>query len=177
MKRLLLPLLAALALPTAVNAKDTCNFVSEYYPDVTIELKNRPYGAVGIGTINYKNNPVLNFQTGISNGYGGQNFHIYELENEDSNKGKTIASGFVVSIIGNQSGRGTPEKYQRNGQKKIMFPNFGSRYYYSLSNYSEPEKDGRFEGRTKQMTAILKASEGFFIPSLKCENFIYYSWN
>ena len=74
MKTLLLPLLAALALPTAVNAKDTCNFVSEYYPDVTIELKNRPYGAVGIGTINYKNNPVLNFQTGISNGYGGQNF-------------------------------------------------------------------------------------------------------
>ena len=29
MKRLLLPLLAALALPTAVNAMETSNFVSE----------------------------------------------------------------------------------------------------------------------------------------------------
>ena len=43
-----------------------------------------------------------------------------------------------------------------------MFPNFGTGYYYSLSNYFEPEKDGRFAGRTKAMSAILGASEGVF---------------
>ena len=39
MKRLLLlPLLFGL-IPSA-NAMETCNFVSEYYPDVTIEIDN-----------------------------------------------------------------------------------------------------------------------------------------
>ena len=39
MKRLLLaPLLLGLIPPA--NAVETCNFVSEYYPDVTIEIDN-----------------------------------------------------------------------------------------------------------------------------------------
>ena len=39
MKRLLfVPLI--LSLIPSVNARETCNFVSEYYPDVTIEIDN-----------------------------------------------------------------------------------------------------------------------------------------
>ena len=58
----------------------------------------------------------------------------------------------------------------------MMFPNLGSGYYYSLSNFSEPEKDGRFTGRTRAMTSVLRASEGFFIPDKVCEKYIYYQW-
>ena len=71
----------------------------------------------------------------------------------------------------------TPRNKRKSGVKRIMFPNFGTGYYYSLSNYFEPEKDGRFAGRTKAMSAILGASEGFFIPDKICERFIFYGWD
>ena len=55
MKRLLLSLLAALALPNVVNAEDTCNFISEFYPDVTIEVKNQNITSTASGKLKYKN--------------------------------------------------------------------------------------------------------------------------
>ena len=67
MKRLLF-LFLFLGLIPAAKAVDTCNFVSEYYPDVTIEVINGEYNSVGRGTINYKDKPVLNFETGLSIG-------------------------------------------------------------------------------------------------------------
>ena len=79
MKRLLLTSFLLGLIPSAYAA-DTCNFVSEYYPDVTIEVINGEYNSVGRGTINYKDKPVLNFETGISNGYGGQYFYIYKIK-------------------------------------------------------------------------------------------------
>ena len=39
MKRLLLATILLGLIPSA-NATDTCNFVSEYYPDVVIEIEN-----------------------------------------------------------------------------------------------------------------------------------------
>ena len=89
---------------------------------------------------------------------------------------KSVASGKVVGMIGTQT-RTTPKDKRKSGVKRIMFPNFGTGYYYSLSNYFEPEKDGRFAGRTKAMSAILGASEGFFIPDKACERFIFYGWD
>ena len=118
MKRLLLASLLLGLIPSA-NAADTCNFVSEYYPDVTIEVINGEYNSVG---------------------------------------------------------RGTPKEYQKKGRDKIMFPRFGVGYYYSLST-NDSKTDGRFGGRTTEMNKILGAAEGFFIPSKKCERFIYYGWN
>ncbi|MBO8206654.1 hypothetical protein HA149_06205 [Prochlorococcus marinus XMU1406] len=176
MKRLLLaPLLLGL-IPSA-NAANTCKFVSEYYPDVTIEIKNQKEITSGFGKIKFKNKPMLDFSTGLSNGYGGQYFVIRNLEKDAEGNTESVAYGKVVSMVGDQITRGTPTDKQKTGRVKMMFPNLGTGYYYSLSNFNEPEKDGRFAGRTKAMTALLRASEGFFIPDKVCERFVYFKWN
>ena len=179
MRKLLVTLLATIALPTVFNAKETCNFVSEYYPDVTIEVDNlKGYFVNGFGNLKYKNKPMMRFHTGISNGYGGQYFHFYKLEKDSEGKDQYIKTGKVVSIIGDQVTTGTPKDKRKSGKVKVFFPDLGSGYYYSLSNYSQPEKDGRFGGRTKAMTAVLKASDGFFVPDKICkEKFVYYRWD
>ena len=108
-----------------MNAADTCSFVSEYYPDVTIKIVNGEYNSVGLGKILYKEKPVLDFETGIINGYGGQYYVIRKKNENPREKRETIASGPVVSIVGNQISRGTPKRYQKkNKNKKIMFPRF-----------------------------------------------------
>tara|TARA_B100001027_G_scaffold191306_1_gene145566 strand:+ start:291 stop:464 length:174 start_codon:yes stop_codon:yes gene_type:complete len=56
-----------------------------------------------------------------------------------------------------------------------MFPRFGVGYYYSLTNNHHKDEYGRFNLSPKMKT-ILKASKGFFVPSKKCERFIYYGW-
>ena len=177
MKRLLLSLLAALALPNVVNAEDTCNFISEYYPDVTIEVKNQNITSTASGKLKHKNKSVLSFSTGLSNGYGGQNFSFRTLEKNAEGNTESVAWGKVVSMVGEQVTRGTPKGKQKSGDLKMMFPNLGTGYYYSLSNFEEPKKDGRFAGRTKAMNAVLGASEGFFIPDKVCEKYIYYKWD
>ena len=176
MKRLLLvPLLLGL-IPSA-NAVETCNFVSEYYPDVTIEIEKGEYNSVGRGKIFYKQKPVLNFETGISNGYGGQYYVIRKINESPTEKRETIAYGPVVSIVGNQLSRGTPKKFQKkNKDEKIMFPRFGVGYYYSLTNNHKKDEYGRFN-LSPEMKTILDSSEGFFLPSKECERFIYYGWD
>ena len=83
MKRILLaPLLLGL-IPSA-NAVESCNFVSEYYPDITIEIEKGEYNSVGRGKIFYKQKPVLNFETEISNGYGGQYYVIKKKKKKKS---------------------------------------------------------------------------------------------
>ena len=55
MKRLALFSLL-LGLIPSVNAAGTCEFVSEYYPDVTIEIENqKDVYTSGFGKIKYKN--------------------------------------------------------------------------------------------------------------------------
>ena len=154
------------ALISSVNAAEYCNLVSEYYPDVSVKVSTE-FGSLARGTIRYKNKAVLDFETGISNGYGGQYFSISQID------GEKIAWGSAVSFIGNQSGRGTPKKLQKNGKKKLFFPRFGRGYYYSLA---DNEFDGRFNGRTEEMNNILGAAEGFFVPDKICEKYIYYGW-
>ena len=176
MKRLILASLL-LGLIPSTNAADTCSFVSEYYPDVTIEIVNGEYNSVGIGKILYKEKPVLDFETGISNGYGGQYYVIRKKNENPIEKRETIAYGPVVSIVGNQLSRGTPKRYQKkNKNKKIMFPRFGIGYYYSLTNNHKKDEYGRFNLSSKMKT-ILDSSEGFFLPSKECERFIYYGWD
>jgi len=177
MKRLLLiPLLLGL-IPSA-NAAGTCEFVSEYYPDVTIEIENqKDITTSGFGKIKYKNKPMLTFSTGISNGYGGQYFVVRKLEKDAKEDDKSVAYGKVVGMVGDQITRGTPPDKYKSGRLRMMFPNLGTGYYYSLSNFNEPKKDGRFAGRTKAMTTLLRASEGFFVPDKVCEKFVYFKWD
>ena len=176
MKRLLLASLL-LGLIPSVNAKETCNFVSEYYPDVTIEIHKGEFNSVGRGEILFKEKPVLDFETGISNGYGGQYYVIRKINESPTENRATIAYGPVVSIVGDQLSRGTPKKYQkRNKDQKIMFPRFGVGYYYSLTNNHTKDEYGRFN-LSPEMKTILGSSEGFFLPSKECERFIYYGWD
>ena len=58
MTRLLLASLL-LGLTTTAKAADTCNFVSEYYPDVTIEIDNDEKKFGGFGVIKYKDKEIL----------------------------------------------------------------------------------------------------------------------
>ena len=108
MKRLLLTSFLLGLIPSA-NAVETCNFVSEYYPDVTIEIDNDERKFGGFGVIKYKDKPMLDFATGLSNGYGGQYYVIRKLAKDiayEDDK-KSIASGKVVGMIGTQT-RTTP---------------------------------------------------------------------
>ena len=175
MKRLLLPLLVALALPTASSAEETCVFVSQYQPEVTIEIgtKNLTYTR---GLMKYKDTPLFNFETGLSTGYGGQYFSIGTIPNSSIDKEEKIVSGHVVTIIGDQAGtKGTPENKRKRGQEKLFLPSFAQNYYSSLTTDGTKE-DRRFEGRTEKITTILRAAEGFWIPSEICKKYVYYSW-
>ena len=100
MKSLLLLSLILGLIPSA-NARETCNFVSEYYPDVTIEIDNDKRKFGGFGVIKYKDKPMLDFATGLSNGYGGQYYVIRKLAKDiayEDDK-KSVASGKVVGMM------------------------------------------------------------------------------
>ena len=175
MKRLLLPLLAALALPTGVKADETCLFVSQYQPDLTIEL-NTKNTLSSTGFMKYKENPLFVFETGLSKGYGGQFFSIRTIPNSSTDKEETIVSAHVVTIVGDQAGtKGTPKNKRKRGQEKLFLPSFAQNYYSSLTTDGTQE-DGRLESRTEKITTVLRAAEGFWIPSEICKKFVYYSW-
>ena len=148
MKRLLLPLLAVLALPIAVKAEETCVFVSQYQPDLTIELSTENT-FFSTGFMKHKENRLFVFETGLSKGYGGQFFSIRTIQNSSTDKEVTIVSSHVVTIVGDQaSTKGTPENKRKRGQEKLFLPSFAQNYYSSLStNGSKP--DDRFEGRSE----------------------------
>ena len=175
MKRLLIPLLATLALPTAVKADETCLFVSQYQPDLTIELSTKNTFS-STGFMKYKENPLFVFETGLSKGYGGQFFSIRTIPNSSTDKEETIVSAHVVTIVGDQAGtKGTPKNKRKRGQEKLFLPSFAQNYY-SLFTTNGSKPDDRFEGRTERMTTILRAAEGFWIPSEICKKYVYYSW-
>ena len=164
------PLIIGLATP--VQAKDTCTFTSEYQPEVTIEL-NAKQGSGAMGLMKYRGSPILNFSTGITNGYSSQRF-VISISRAPNEKNEIIAKGEVVTVVGDQPGRkGIPIEKRKKGQMKLFFPGFGTGYFYSLD---VTEAGGRFGSRSKQKTAVLKAAEGFWIPSKKCEKYVYYGW-
>ena len=158
------------------QAYETCIFISQYEPDVTIEVGTK-YISDTKGYLKYKGSPVFSFLTGIRDGYGGQYFSISSISKPSTKKEEKIVSGNVVTIVGDQVGKkGTPENRRKRGQQKLFFPNFGLNYYYSLAG-DGTKPDGRFEGRTKKITTILRAAEGFWIPSEICKKYVFYGWN
>ena len=187
MKRLLLSLLAALALPTAANAEETCMFVSQYEPDVTIEVSTENISFTR-GLMKYKGSPFFRFETGLRNtSYepGNQYYALTTIPNTKTDKVEEISWGEVVTIVGTQPSRkGTPKDKRKRGQLKLFFPRFSEGYYYYLANIEvkiEREgsmfyTDGRFGGRTEKMNSILNASEGFWLPSEICKKYVYYGW-
>ena len=164
MKRLLLaPFLLGFFSPAI--AKDTCTFQSEFSPNVTIEISTK-YLSAAEGFVKHKDEKVLTFETGATNGYGGQYFIIKDFS------GEQIIWTDVVTLIGDQLESTPIAKRKKGGQVKLFLPRFGKGYYYSLAS-DDWETDGRFGGRTQKMTDILIAAKGFWIPSKECEKYAY----
>ena len=157
------------------QADETCMFISQFEPNLTIEVSTKDFPETD-GYFKYKGSPVLRFSTGIRNEYKGQYFSIETIPNSFNDKEERIVSGSVITIIGNQSGTGTPKKERKPGLSKIFFPNFGLNYWYSI-NADKDKINSSFEGRsTEKISSILRAAEGFWIPSEICKKYVPYSW-
>ena len=169
---LLLPLIFTSLLP--VKADETCFFISQYEKDLIIEVSTKDVSSTN-GYIKYKGSPVFRFRTGIRNGYGGQYFSIGTISKSIPYKETNIVSGSVLTIIGDQSGTGTPKSERRQGLNKVFFPNFGLNYYYTLAE-AGTRLDGLSEARTKKVNSIFNAAEGFWIPSEICKKYTPYGW-
>ncbi len=175
MKNLLLaPLLFGLA--PQVNAVDTCMFVSQYQPDITIEISTK-YLSYGSGFMKYRGTSLFVFETGVMNGYDGQYFSIGTVPKSNTDQNEKVVSGAVVTVVGDQMGvKGTPENKRNKGTSKLFFPNFGLNYYYSLAGYGA-KPDSQYEGKTEKINTILRAAEGFWIPSEICKKYVYFGWD
>ncbi len=173
MRRYLLAhLLFASLLP--VQAEETCIFISQYEPDLTIEVGTKGISQAD-GFLKYKGSPVFRLSTGIRNGYGGQYFSISTLSNSFTEKEEKIVSGSVITIIGDQSGTGTPKEKRKPGLNKIFLPNFGLNYWYSIYG-DKKNPDSIFDGRSEKISSIFRAAEGFWIPSEICKKYVPYGW-
>ena len=169
---LLAPLLFTFFLP--VQADENCMFISQYEPDLTIEVGTKGILATK-GYLKYKGSPVFKFSTGIHNRYGGQYFSIDTISNSFAEKEENIVSGTVITIVGDQSGAGTPKAIRKPGLTKIFFPNFGLNYWHSI--YGDKIKtDYRLAVRKEKIKSILSAAEGFWIPSEICKKYVPYGW-
>ncbi len=169
---MLAPLLFTFLVPA--YAEDNCIFISQYEPEVTIEV-----GTKGIsktkGYLKYKGSPVFRFTTGVLDEYGGHYFTIDTIPNSFADKKENIVSGSVITIIGDQSGAGTPKEKRKPGLNKIFLPNFGLNYWYSLDG-NKKRTDRRFLSKTEKVNSIFNASEGFWIPSEICKKYVPNGW-
>ena len=107
MKRLLLPLLAALALPTAVNAEKLCTITSEIDKDVVIKIEGDRLGM--FGRITYKDKSMYRISFFHQNGYGGHRYTISEDKDPDISwedfkhekyPGSGLAVFFEAEVVG-----------------------------------------------------------------------------
>ncbi len=157
-----------------VKADETCLFISQYEPDLKIEVSTKEVAKTQ-GYIKYKDSPVFRFSTGIRNGYVGQYFSVDPIPNSLAYKERNMVSGSVLTIIGDQSGTGTPKTERKQGLNKVFFPNFGLNYYYFLSTQGN-KLDGSSKSNKQKINSILNAAEGFWIPSEICKKYVLYGW-
>ena len=171
-----------------VNAESFCTLKSKVEPEVTLEMY-KPYGGYGFGTLNYKNKPEFFLQIGITNGYGGQYYHLQNYDPSaisydpklkylylDHKKLESIGYGSFVNFVGDQLTRSTPIENRKPGILKAFMPKLTTQYYYSLSTNHKKEEYDRFNISPK-MKAIINASEGFFVDSGGCRKYFIYGWN
>ena len=169
---LLAPLFLTSLLP--VKADDNCLFISQYLPDLAIEVETKDLSHTK-GYLKYKGSPVLRFSTGIRSGYEGQYFSFDTIPYSITDKEQNIVSGNVITIVGDQSGTGTPLEKRKPGLNKIFFPNFGLNFWYFVDE-NKNIKDSYFNVRSKKTNSISAAAEGFWIPSEICKKYVPYGW-
>ena len=157
MKRLLLPLLAAIALPTAVNAEKLCMITSEIDKDVVIKIEGDYLGMYG--RITYKDKPMYRISFLHMNGYGGHRYTISEDKDpdiswEDFKHGKYSGSGLAVFFVGNQVAKGTSVEERKKGEKRMLMPELGSNIWYARKWFDDRKKPDNLK--------VISAAEGFF---------------
>ncbi len=146
-------------------------FISEYEPDLTIEVGTNGISETN-GYLNYKGSPVYRFSIGLRKGYAGQYFSFDTISNLLNEKQENIVFGSVITVIGNQSGTGTPKNKRKPGLKKLFFPNFGLNYWYAING----NKNTKDEYTTEKNNSIFRAAEGFWLPSEICKKYVPYRW-
>ena len=158
MKRLL-PLLAALALPTAVNAEKLCTITSEIDKDVVIKIEGKSLGMIGL--ITYKDKPMYRISFFHMNGYGGHLYKVSEYKDKDSNISwedyqhpKNSGSGLTVFFVGNQLAKSTPIKERKEGDKRMLMPELGSNIWYERKWFDDRKELNNLK--------VINAAEGFF---------------
>ena len=164
MKRLLLPLLAALALPTTVSAEKLCTITSEIDKDVVIKIEGDSLGM--FGRIIYKEKPMYRISFFHMNGYGGHRYTLSEDKDpdiswEDFKHAKYPVSGLAVFFVGNQVAKGTPVEERKKGQKRMLMPELGSNIWYARKWFDSRKEPDNLK--------VISAAEGFFkIEGNKC---------
>ena len=165
MKRLLIPLLAALALPTSINAEKLCNITSELDKDIVIKMDGEYLGM--FGRITYKNNPMYRISFFHQNGYGGHRYTISEDKDpsiswEDFKHQKYPGNGLAVFFVGNQVAKGTPVEERKKGQKRMLMPKLGQNIWYIRNEWERRTEPDNLK--------VISAAEGFFkIEGKKCK--------
>ena len=143
MKRYLMSILAAIALPTAVNAENLCTITSEKDKDVVIKIEGDKLGM--FGRITYKENPMYRISFFHQNGYGGHRYTISEDKDpdiswEDFKHAKYPGSGLAVFFVGNQVAKGTPVEERKKGQKRMLMPELGSNIWYARKWFDDKKE-------------------------------------
>ena len=165
MKRYLISLLAAIALPTAVNAEKLCTITSELDKDVVIKIEGDSLGM--FGRITYKEKPMYRISFFHTNGYGGHRYTLSEDKDpdiswEDFKHAKYPGSGLAVFFVGNQVAKGTPVKERKKGQKRMLMPQLGSNIWYARKWFDDRKEPDNLK--------VISAAEGFFkIEGKKCK--------
>ena len=157
MKRYLISLLAAIALPTAVNAEKLCTITSELDKDVVIKIEGDSLGM--FGRITYKEKPMYRISFFHTNGYGGHRYTLSEDKDpdiswEDFKHAKYPGSGLAVFFVGNQIAKGTPVKERKKGQKRMLMPQLGSNIWYARKWFDDRKEPDNLK--------VISAAEGFF---------------
>ena len=164
MRKFLIPLLAALALPTAVNAEKLCTITSEIDKDVVIKIEGNNLGM--FGRIIYKKKPMYRISFFHMNGYGGHRYTLSEDKDpdiswEDFKHAKYPVSGLAVFFVGNQVAKGTPVEERKKGQKRMLMPQLGSSIWYRRRDFDRRKEPDNLK--------VISAAEGFFkIEGEKC---------
>ena len=159
MKRLLLPLLAALALPTAViaeriknptqNDKPKCTITSEYNSDYRIEM----YWPTS-GLLFYKNEKRYSLKFNASNGYATDYYKIQEYDERSFSPTykydlvmETGRVGDAVVFVGNiplkayvRMSDEEKKKVKFEGQGRVLFISMGQAFHYLPNTYKEREE-------------------------------------
>ncbi len=157
MKKFLIPLIAFLALPTAVSAEKLCTITSEIDKDVVIKMEGYDLGM--FGRITYKDKSMYRINFLHMNGYGGHRYTISEDKDPDISwvnfkHGKYSGSGLAVFFVGNQVAKGTPVEERKKGQKRMLMPELGSNIWYERTDFDRRKEPDNLK--------VISAAEGFF---------------